>query len=46
MERKKTSDFPPAVLQLFDGCVHGRLEAAAKLSWQRSLGHFNRHLHA
>src|SRR5512132_1261252 len=25
MERKKASDFPPEVLQLFDGFVHGRL---------------------
>ena len=26
MERKKTSDFPPEVLKLFDGYVHGRLD--------------------
>ena len=25
MERKKASDFPPEVLKLFDGYVHGRL---------------------
>ncbi|HET9576406.1 MAG TPA: dienelactone hydrolase family protein [Usitatibacter sp.] len=25
MERKKASDFPPEVLQLFDGFVHGRI---------------------
>ncbi len=25
MERKKASDFPPAVLKLFDGYVHGRI---------------------
>jgi carboxymethylenebutenolidase len=25
MERKKASDYPPEVLQLFDGYVHGRL---------------------
>jgi carboxymethylenebutenolidase len=26
MERKKASDFPPEVLKLFDGYVHGRLD--------------------
>jgi len=26
MERKKASDFPPEVLNLFDGYVHGRLD--------------------
>jgi carboxymethylenebutenolidase len=26
MERKKAGDFPPEVMQLFDGYVHGRLE--------------------
>src|SRR5688572_30252735 len=25
MERKKASDFPPEVLKLFDGYVHGRI---------------------
>src|SRR3954451_12901586 len=36
MERKKASDFPPEVLKLFDGFVHGRmtrrefLDSAAK----------------
>ena len=25
MERKKASDFPPEVLKLFDGYVHGTL---------------------
>jgi carboxymethylenebutenolidase len=25
MERKKASDFPPAVLKLFDGYIHGRI---------------------
>jgi len=25
MERKKASDFPPEVLKLFDGYVHGML---------------------
>jgi len=25
MERRKAGDFPPEVLQLFDGFVHGRL---------------------
>ena len=25
MERKKASDFPPEVLELFDGYVHGRI---------------------
>ena len=38
MERKKASDFPPEVLKLFDGYVHGRidrrgfLESAAKFA--------------
>lgn len=37
MERKKASDFPPEVLKLFDGYVHGALsrrdflDRAAKL---------------
>ncbi|HET9651432.1 MAG TPA: dienelactone hydrolase family protein, partial [Usitatibacter sp.] len=31
MERKKASDFPPEVLQLFDGFVHGRLSRRAFL---------------
>jgi len=26
MERKKASDFPPEVLKLFDGYVHGALD--------------------
>ena len=26
MERKKASDFPPEVLKLFDGYVHGRID--------------------
>ena len=51
MERKKASDFHPEVLKLFDGYVHGALrfhndttprydEAAAQLSWQRTVDFF------
>jgi len=32
MERKKAADFPPEVLRLFDGYVHGTLSRRA-ISW-------------
>jgi dienelactone hydrolase len=51
MDRKKSSDFDSELLGLFHCYIHGRVdttprydEAAAKLSWQRTLEHFNKHL--
>ncbi len=46
MERKKPSDFPQELLNLFDGYVQSRTtprydEAAAKPAWQRTLDWFN-----
>ena len=46
--RPAASDFPPAVMRLFDDYVHGRIDrrgfldpAAASLAWQRTLALFN-----
>jgi hypothetical protein len=52
MGRKKASDFPPEVLQLFDGYVHGAItirhldttKPRLKLAWSRTITFFKENL--
>ncbi|MEO5694641.1 MAG: hypothetical protein ABIQ72_16035 [Usitatibacter sp.] len=36
MQRKQAGDFPPEVLKLFDGCVHGGITRRATTTPRRS----------
>jgi hypothetical protein len=45
MERRNPTDYSQELLNLFDRYVHGELDqAAAKLTWRRTLATFNKYL--
>ena len=46
MERKKASDFPQELLDLFHLYVHGDIGRREFIAWQRTLDWFNKYLRA